>query len=286
MAPLNLDDLNGLDSFEAIEKALKKKVQAHNSGAQADFEGLSPEQMHNLQSNFPTGKSPLVLHKLSEEQLQKCPLLQQVRFLIDKMKGGKIIKLTKTGALNTKLVKELYAQAYLKNEMIEAGITKLSKESDAMEIEITPVLLKLSGLTKKRKEKLSLTKKGEQLAADGDALLREIITALFYKLNWAYFDGYTSEEIGMVNPAYSLYLLKKFGAKRRDAKFYSEKYFKAFPMLHENGDQDFRAYETRTFNRYFYFLGIVEKESEGILDPLYVKKTAFFDTLIGLKATK
>lgn len=280
---INLDDLDGFDNLDDLNKELQKRANAHNKSALADFEGLSPEQMKQLHYDFPTGKSPLVMNKLHENELKNCPLLMQVRFLIDKMKGGKEIKLTKTGALPTKLVKEIYGLGYLKNEFIEVGINKLYKESDVMEISITHILLEMSSLSKKRNGKFSLTKKGEKHAADGNVILKEIMTTLFYKFNWGYFDGYESENIGRINPAFSLYLLKKHGNKKRSVNFYTEKYFNAFPQLKTESDSD-QCYVTRTFERYFYFMGFIKKERKDFLDPIKLEKTTFFDQLFSLES--
>lgn len=279
---INLEDLEGFKSLEEINKELKKRANAHNSAAKKDFEGLSPEQMAQLEYNFPSGASPLTMNELKENQLEKCPLLMQVRFLIDNMKGGKELKLTKTGALSGKLVKEIYSLGHLKNQMIEEGISKLNKESDAMEISITRILLEMSSLAKKRNGKLSLTKKGEKHADDGNVILREILTVLLKKFNWAYYDRYESESIGRVNPAFSLLLLKKYGSDKRAAEFYSQKYFKAFPWFAEGGGNLYQCYELRTFERYFHFMGFVQVEQKHFLGPVNLKKTVFFDQLFSI----
>ncbi len=237
--------------------------------------------MGHLQ-NFPEGTCLLTLNKLSEKELKECPLLVQVRFLIEKMKGGMELQLTKTGALPTKMVKEIYALGCLKNEAIEDGFSKLYKEGDVLEINITRILLEISSLVKKKNGKFSLTKKGIKHSEDGNFILEEITTILFYKFNWGYYDGYESEAIGRVNPAFSLYLLKKYGSKKRSAYFYAEKYFIAFPQLMEEGDRSFRCYALRTFERYFKFMGFVQVEKEGILTTADLKGTTFFDQLFSL----
>lgn len=281
---INLNDLEGFDNLDDLNKELQKRATAHNQAGLDDFEGLSPKQMNILQQGFPKDKSLLVKNKLSEEELENSPLLRQIRLLIDKMKGEKEIKLTKTGALPTKLVKEIYGLSYLKNWAIENGITKLKKESDAEEISITRILLEISSLAKKRNGKLSLTKKGEKYANDGNFILEEILIFLLYKFNWAYYDGYGSENIGRVNPGFSLFLLKKYGDKKRSSYFYAEKYFKAFPKLLENGESSFRCYALRSFERYFKFMGFVHVEKKGILSPAEVEKSEFFDQLFSLES--
>lgn len=278
---INLNDLGSFDNLEDLNKELQKRMEINNRSGVEDFDGLSPEQMQRLQ-DFPMQNGMLVVNKLLEEDLKNCPLLVQVRLLIDKMKGGKEIKLTRTGSLPTKLVKEIYALAVLKNDSIEKGISKLYKESDAEEISITRILLEISGLAKKRNGRLSLTRKGEKYADDGNALLNEILNVLFHKFNWAYFDGYDSEAIGRVNPAFSLVLLKKYGQEKRSGLFYAEKYFKAFPQLIDQKEISFRCYSLRSFERYFRFMGFVALEKKSILDPAIVEKTKFLDQLFSL----
>lgn len=280
---INLDGLEGFDNLEDLNKELQKRATAYNNAGLDSFDGLTPVQMGALQ-NFPEGAGPLILNKLSEAELEKCPLLVQVRFLIQKMKGGKEVQLTKTGALSTKLVKEIYELGLLKNEGIKAGIIKLYKESDAEEISITRILLEISSLVKKRNGKLSLTKTGEKHANDGNFALKEILTVLFHKFNWGYYDGYDSGAIGRINPAFSLLLLKKYGSEMRSAYFYAGKYFEAFPQLMEEGDRSFRCYSLRTFERYFRFMGFVQVEKEDYSSPAEVKKSKFFDKLFTLES--
>lgn len=279
---IDLEGLEGFDNLEDINKELQRRMMAHNQRGIDDFDGLSPEQMHALQTDFSKEKSPLVMNKLSDADLALCPLLGQVQFVIDKMKGGKHIQLTKTGSLPTKLVKEIYELGYLKNYRVARGTSKLYKESDSEEISITRILLELSSLTKKVKGTLSLTKKGEKHAEDGNLILEEILMILFYKFNWAYFDRYDSEDIGRLNSAYSLFLLKKYGNLERSSDFYAEKYFRAFPQLLENKKYSFHCYSLRTFELYFNFMGFVQVERKGILGPPYLKKTIFLDRLITL----
>lgn len=277
---INLSDLEGFDNLEDIHKELQKRINEHNEGGIDDFEGLTPVEMQALHYDFPDTETALKLNTLSEKQLEQCPLLVQVRVLINIMKGGNTIELTKTGALRPKLVKEIYGLGLLKNELIESDMMKLTKEMDAPSVEITRILLQISSLAKKRNGKLSLTKKGEKLADDGNAILKELISVLFHKFNWGYFDGYDSDNIGKVNPGYSLYLLKKYGDKKRNMDFYADRYFKAFPHLITDGRNPYASYGVRTFERYFKYFGLVEVEKEKYPKPYIIQKTEFFDILI------
>lgn len=282
--PINLDDLGEFDNIEDLRKILSEKILQHNHNAAPGFDGLSPEQMGALQTSFPSNdpNSPLIKHDLKPEALMQCPLLMQLRFLMEKMKDGKEIKLTKTGALPTALVKELYAQGHLPNRWIEKGFNKVFREGEIEEIHLTRLLLQLSSLAKIRHNKMSLTKKGEKHLDDGNFILNEMLEILLYKFNWAYFDGYESEEIGQVIPGFSVYLIKKYGDKERPVNFYALKYFEAFPDL--GGTQrDFNCYKSRVFSRYFKFLGLVEVPEDVPDSKFMVKKTAFCDQLFSLR---
>lgn|SRR5699024_1960468 len=272
-----MSDLNNLDD---LRKKLERRIKAQSEEITENFEGLSPVEMKALHYDFPDKQSPITLNTLPDKELKQCPLLMQVRFLINIMKEKNTLQLTKTGALKTKLVKDVYALGYLKSEWIEDGRKKLYKESDAPTISITRILLELSSLTKKRHGKLSLTRKGEILANDNNAILKELISVMFRKFNWGYFDGFKSDNIGAVNPAFSLYLLKKYGGENRNTDFYADRYFKAFPMLFMDDKNPYRCYAVRTFERYFRYLGLLKLQKRKASNPYIIQKTPFLDTLI------
>lgn len=280
---INFDDLKDINSLEDLEREMLKRIHTHNTSPIANFEGLTPEEMASLQNNFPNNDAPLQMNTLTKSQLKACGLLQQVLFLMAKMKGGKTLKLTKTGALSTATVKEVYELGFLKNEMIEMGITKLYKEESAIEIVLTRILLQISSLVKKRKGMMSLTKLGEKYADDDNYILREILTLLFYQFNWAYFDGYTSERIGQLNSAYTLFLVLKYGDEERSAQFYAAKYFDAFPHLKSDDTNPYSCYELRTFKRYFRMMGFVNVEKKSFSELDTIRKTPFIDQLFTLK---
>lgn len=266
-----------------LQQALEQQIREHNNRQMASFDGLSPHQMGFLQYGLLNSEGPLVANHLTEKQLQQCPLLMQVLFIMNKMRDGQTLPLTKTGALSTALVKELYALGHLKNYFVENGLAKVYKEGEIMEIQITRILLEISSLVKKHNNKLSLTKKGEKYLDNGNFILKEILNVLLYKFNWAYYDGYESDAIGQVMSGYSHYLLKKYGDQERATGFYAEKYFQAFPELGHT-EKDFRCYAVRTFVRYFHFMGFVNlSEEDGILDLPKVSKTTFMDQLFQIK---
>lgn len=283
--PINIDNLGEFDNLEDLKRVLEERMIEHNRNPTSNFDGLSPEQMGALKDYFPANhpSSPLKKNDLGPDDLGQCPLLLQFRFILEKMRDGKEIKLTKTGALPTSMVKEIYAQGYLKNYWIESGYAKVYSETKIEEINITRLLMEISSLVKKRHNKLSLTKKGEKIIDDGNLILNELLQILFYNFNWGYFDGYESDNIGMVIPGFSIYLIKKYGHMKRNASFYAQKYFEAFPIL-GGSRSDHNCYISRTFSRFFRFLGLVEVPDERFFDKgLMVEKTPLCDALFSLK---
>lgn len=255
----------------------------------ADFEGYSPIEIQQI-LYFPFGeKSPLQLQKFSEADYQKIPMLMQVKYLAGLLAEAGEIKLTQKGFLPTKLVADIYQQGFLKEELIERGISKLYKETDSITVNLTRILLELAELTKKRKGKLSLTKRGEKIVADNHKLLSSIFQAFTDEFNWAYYDRY-EEEAGQLGFGFSLILLSKYGKEKRMDSFYAEKYYKAFPKLLDKfktryGTLDLYAeecYSLRTFERFLAYFGLVtiEKKGKSFNEVRYIKKTDVFDKFI------
>ena len=120
-----------------------------------DFESMSPEQMHTLVYDFYLDKSPIQLVN-HPEATQEIPIVKQTFYLLQlaSVPGG--IKLTARGNLPPAVVKDIYSKGWLKEEKIESGISKLSKEQDSMTVELTRILCEESGLAKHRKNIFTL----------------------------------------------------------------------------------------------------------------------------------
>jgi hypothetical protein len=275
-----------------IKKHIDQFMHEQNNRSIAEFEGYSPNEMHNI-LNFPfESSSPLSLQKLSEADYKKIPMLNQIKYLLNLVRENKEIKLTAKGFLPTKIVKELYDQKYLADEDIEWKISKLYKETDSNTVHLTRILLEIAGITKKRNGKLSLTKNGEILASQDFKLLEVIFTAMAIRFNWGYFDGYENEQIGKVGFAFSLILISRYGATRQHNQFYAEKYFQAFPDLYKTTEplNSFlssterlnNCYSLRTFKRFLEYFGLVriEKADSTWDTDLFITKTDLFDKLI------
>ena len=281
------------ESLEDAQRSVNALMNRQNETGVADFEGLSPKQMHAV-LHFPfSGEGPLVLKKATSTDLCAVPLLTQVKILLRIIHGMGELKLTPKGFLPVKVVARLYNEGPMKDRYIDRGISKLYKETDSIAVNLPRILSELAGLVKKRNGKLSLTQKAQALWHDDQELLRVILMTFILKFNWAFYDGYGENGIGQVGAVFSLILLLKYGNRRRPAEFYAEKYFRAYPQLLKNiqGDEfisaqtrAYNCYTVRTFERFLDFLGVIriDREQAGYREHLFITKTALLDKMFRL----
>lgn len=264
-----------------LNKHLEKLMEAQNRRSVAEFEGYSPVEMNAVLYDTFGAESPLQLQNLTADAYRQIPLLNQVKYLAGLIEKAGEIKLTSKGYLPTKVVAEMYAQGFMKDEFIESGLYKLYKETDANSVHLAKILVELSGLAKKRLGKLSLTKTGVKVLKNDPELLALLFNTFAKKFNWGYFDGYEETPVGPLGFGFSLILLSKYGDKERRDNFYAAKYFKAFPALLQ-GSNPHRCYSLRTFDRFMEHFGLVAIRKEGsIIDPTnYIRKTELMDQLV------
>ncbi len=284
----NFQNCSIMDLSE-LEEHLDQIMARQNNRLIADFEGYSPNELYQL-THDPLGlKSPMQMQRLSGEDYKRIPLLNQIKYLIGMIEKSGEMKLTSNGFLPVKVVAELYEQHFLEDFNVKLGLRKVYKESDVMTINLTRILIEISGLVKKRNGKLSLTKASRKIIADDWELLRLIFMTFATKFNWAYYDGYEEDHVGQMGFGFTLLLLSHYGQKTRPDSFYAEKYFKAFPMLLEyfkpgyrtREDQARRCYSIRTFDRFLLYFGLIyiENEEEFFREASLIAKTPLFDQL-------
>ena len=262
----------------------------NNHIGQNDFEGYSADDMVLIMYQLFGENCKIKLQRLMDTEYKKIPLLNQIQYIIKLIGEKGSLKLTAKGYFPTKIVAAIYHQGFLKDYLIEAGISKLHLEKDVQVINLARNLLEMSGIVKKRHSYLSLTKKGEAIQYDTHAVLMAILDTFFNKFNWGYYDGYESEEAGQLGIGFTLILLSKYGRKRRPAKFYADKYYKAFPfLLDEFCDSPYRSrqqsavrcYSVRTFERCLDYLGLINLEDvHDLRTQMQIKKNELFDKLI------
>ncbi|MFC2126732.1 hypothetical protein ACFLU5_18250, partial [Bacteroidota bacterium] len=184
--------------IEDLNRHIEKIINEQNNRGLPEFEGYSPDEMQFIIYDTFRENSPIKLQKLTDSEYQTIPILTQIKYLADLIaKEGELV-LTNKGFLPTKIVTDIYSQGFLKDELIELGISKLYKETDSMTINLTRIIIEISGLAKKRKNKLSLTKTGEKTLTDNFELCQLILKTFSSKFNWAYYDGYGENNIGQL----------------------------------------------------------------------------------------
>lgn len=237
------------------------------------FMGLSANEMHHLLYDSFGDKSPIQFQEqIDNNTLDKIPIFRILEDYLKILQRETFIKLTPLGALPKKVMVELYSKGYLPDDIIEAGITKLSREEDCISIRSARFAAELARLVKKVNGKLSLTKTALKLLETNNRvqLFKLFFQAFTQKFSWSYNDLYPEEPIGQLGWGFSLILLDKFGDHPQTVKFYADKYAKAFPVLLDifesehfsREDHFFRCYGIRSFDRFFYWFGLVSVEKK------------------------
>jgi len=250
-------DKNHNASINELNDILNKAVNNYNNVGIDDFEGLSPEVMSDLLYNE-YGKNIIKLNP--EKNIPNdIPIIKLIVYFLGRINQSKELELTKIGNIPPNIVKDIYSEKLLSDYAIENGITKLTKETDVEFIVFIKYICEISGLTKKRNNKLSLTKKAEKIISSYE-LFENIFTAAFKQYNWSYFDAFENTMIGQFGNNYTLFLLSKFGNEWREYEFYAKLYFKAFPDLLDKRDKEssYHCFNIRTFDRLLDYFGFIE----------------------------
>ncbi|CDN32569.1 hypothetical protein BN938_2499 [Mucinivorans hirudinis] len=278
-----------MPTMEKLNSYVAEFVQAMNSSAKARFEGLSSQQMFEA-IHRPFGEqSPVQFNKLTDNECNLSPILRQAKLLLKCIEEAGELKLTAIGNLPPKIVKEIYPLG-IGDWYIDAGMGKLSKETDSMCVHLTRITLEIAGIIKKRNNKLSLTATGKKLMADDYALFSKMFTAYFEKFNWEYLDRYEFDNLGRFAVAFTFVLLAKYGDERKLGSFYADKFFAAFPSLIEdyecgseyNSTDSYLSscYRHRLFEYSLNFWGLINYVHQENTPNFWITKTELFDRLI------
>ncbi len=236
----------------------------NNTGIE-DFDGLSPKEMHSL-LYLPDYGNIIKLNP-GNHPIDDIPFIKQIRYFTGQIDPVQGLKLTKAGNIPPVFVKSLYSRKYIKDEMIETGITKLTKETDSNIIVLIRLVSEMSGLVRKKNNTLFITKKHDKIIT-GNSLFPLVFTEFCQKFNWSYFDGFENEKTGQFGHGYTIYLLHKYGDIERPDEFYANKYFKALPDLKTGEDKDelynsdFSCFSVRSFERFLAYFGFIEIRRE------------------------
>lgn len=262
-----------------INERLQTATARHNSTPRSDFNGLSPEEMHNVMYHPFTEQCVVSLNKLCKEQYDKIPLVRQAIFLMNTLSETEL-KLTKLGWLPLKIVAETYRLGQ-PEWIIEEFKSKRINEYDANSVWMARIILDLLGWIKTRKGMLSLTLKGKKALLDIDSAANEILRFSLIGVGLHTFDGNEDSRIGNLGMAYSVWLLNKFGSTWHSGEFYQEHYQTVF-----NFTDIYNIYETRIFARLLYWLGLVETRLNKHTNPPYpweYRKTDLLQIIFSFK---
>lgn len=269
---VDLDDIN---------RHLGEIMHEQNAAPKPDFNGFSSEQMHQMLNRPLEEGCPVQLRRLTEEQMERIPVMRQTLHLMNVL-SGKELKLTTQGYIPPKMVAELYE---LGSHSWNSDWYKQKSELKTEEVQVLRVVLKECGLIKTRLSKLSLTAKGQKLLTDHNELLRTIILFLLRDYNTGWLDLYEDNEVGNLGRLYSLWLMHHYGNDWHSTGFYADEYCKAFPKL--NAEQ---GYEHRVFNRLFRYIGLCEiNESDdfkGLNWGRVTRKTELLDLMFAFEEPK
>jgi hypothetical protein len=265
-------------SIDELNRQLKIVQDRYNNAGQDRFDGLSPEQMRGLL--YGRWGENLITINPKKYDGNDIPIIKQIKYFVNVINDNHEIKLTKAGNIPPAIVKEIYAQQYITDYMIETGITKLTKETDVNNIVMMKTLCTLAGLVKVYNNKLSLTKKAAKVLNSND-LFEYLFEVTCNKYNWAYFDSFINEDIGQLGYNYTLYLINKYGAEWKGDSFYADLYFKAFEHFKDNDEYYLLkgCYIHRALNQILKYYGLIEFENKKI-EMGNIRKTELFEKYI------
>lgn len=275
-----------LDELNKIAAAVTDK---YNQSPNPDFQGLSPHQMYRL-LHKPFSPECIVKFETSTETeiAATSPVIRICLLIINAIRAQNGLTLTKGGKLPRKIVNEIYNLNIYKEENRRQFYKRVLNELDYLPSAITNALMKLSGVVIIRKNKLQLSSAGKKVAENPVLLFQILFTTFSTNFNKGYIDGYESESIGNLGTLYSVYLLSLFGKERREASFYAQIYFKAFPaLINEIKSYTFSTpektacdcYIYRTFDKGLLLFGLIEIEYEGtdfLTRKMYIKVSDIF----------
>ncbi len=262
-----------------------RERRASPAHAGPDFQGLSPNQMHQL--IYKPFESPELVHFrdcLATEP--EAPVLGLFQYLVAGL-GEKGLKATAKGNLPREFCRQTARDAARLGRAVRwLEPERLRSETDYMDLHVTRLVAELAGLIRKYKGRFVLTRKVRRMLEKTG--LREIHPLLLKTyatgFNWAYRDR--AEELPIVQHAfaYTLYLLDRHGRQRHPHQLYEEAFLKAFPAaLTEVPDLDVypaeravrNCYRWRTLQNFLEFFGLIEMQAlnDDYLDPEYRIRT-------------
>lgn len=234
-----------------------------------DYCGFSTNEIRHLFHNPFGDSSPLRMSsEISDNTLNSIPFFRLMEELCKIVQRENYIKLTKHGALPVKIVKELYNYKFITDDLIEAGLSKLHREGYIIPIRASHNVALISGILKKVKRKLLLTRYGKSIIGGSrQKFFEQVLETYTTRYNWASNDTYSEFSFGQFGWAFTIFLLFRYGNKPKTKQFYAQLFMKAFPTFIEffpekeycSREEAFiNCYILRIFERFVEWFGFVE----------------------------
>lgn len=258
------------------------------------FYGLTPNEMDHLMYDTFEERSPIQFHPdISDATLDKIPFFRLAEAFVKVVQREKRMKLTPSGALQRKVLLELYSHGFATEWYIENDYFKVWQEHHWPQIGSARVTANMAGLVKLSKGKIVITAQGTMLlkAENRVELFKAIFRSYCLEFNWGFNDYYINYPVGQFGFGYSMYLMDRFGDKLLPSEFYSSAYLKAIPDLidhfadevYTSAESQFHdCYTLRTFERFLDWFGLVqiEKNPDGRTKPDFkLMRSALFDQI-------
>ena len=283
-------------SLDKMNEIAREYTDGYNNTPLEDFERFTPSEMTGLiYFPFDPSRSCMRMNEdVDEEKLKGSYFVKDIRLYLERIRSLQPMKLTVKGNLQRKFCRDLISDGTCSEGSGNFDKWPLMREDDSHYILVMDNFTRMIGLTKKRNNRLSLTRKGEKMV---NASLREfylfIIEEYCKKLNWGCVDFYPDAEIVQKSFPFSLFLIQKYGNEKRKPLFYSGKIIKAFPRSLDEFDERLETrersllscYSLRVFKRFmkrFDLIEIMEKKSDGhsFMEDHFILKRELVDDLI------
>lgn len=122
-------------------------MQIQNSCPLDYFEGYSPSDMQLIFYNLFGKKCPVQIANLGEKDCDSVPLFRQVKMLLEIIEKVDNLKLTQTGNLPPRILKEIYSIG-VPDSHIESGIINLRTEKDSISVQMARIVAEFGGDSK------------------------------------------------------------------------------------------------------------------------------------------
>ena len=289
--------LNG-QKFRSIDEAqtfMDDLMAKKNAEPKPEFLGLSSEQMSRiLYRPFTETSDILTLNRnLLNEDFLGIPVVKETVYFLKRFVELQPLRATVKGNLPQAFAREMHDK-FPEHPRFHFPI---GSEEDDWKLFTLRHLLDMAGWVKKRKEKFSLTQKGEKIVRDGFGVndfchLFEIHTQ---KFNWSFGDFFPDLEIIQESILFSCYLLHKKANTYIHADQLSGYFIRAFPAVLDRIERDpysepeddvHHAFCLRFLERFCEYFGLLTIQREEKMPPFpkySVKTTPLFEKMFHWK---